>query len=113
MRRSGRHATPAPTEAADCGSWYHTQRREGCATAGPFVRSCREGGAVAKSIVSEPGAAVAGVAAPTRRENDGLEPPLVAARPLPARLVLVLLVPALFGGICGWALRLHQTAYLT
>jgi hypothetical protein len=67
---------------------------------------------MAKSIVGEPGAAVAGVGAPARRENDGLAPPLLMSRPLPARIVLVLGAPALFGAICGWLLGVNKTAYL-
>jgi hypothetical protein len=71
---------------------------------------------MAKSIVSGPGGAVSGVEAGRgalrRRENDGLAPPLLLSRPLPARILLAVAVPALFGAVCGWVLGIDKLAYL-
>jgi hypothetical protein len=70
---------------------------------------------VAKSVVSGPAGAVSDTDRDSgfgRRENDGLAPPLLLSRPLPARIILAVAVPALFGGICGWVLGVNKTAYL-
>ena len=66
---------------------------------------------MAKSIVSGPGA-IPEVAGLGRREDDGLKPTLLLSRPLPARLVLPVVPPLVFGAICGWVLGVNKIAYL-
>src|SRR3954469_12090770 len=39
-------------------------------------------------------------------------PPLLRNRPVPVQIVLVVIVPALFGAICGWLLGVNKTVYL-
>ena len=38
-------------------------------------------------------------------------PPLLSSRPVPARIVVAGVVPALFGAICGWLLGVNEVAY--
>lgn len=67
---------------------------------------------MAKSIVGPPGAQLAEIGRETRRENDGLAPPLLMSRPLALRFVLALGLPAVFGAICGLVLGIDKIAYL-
>lgn len=38
--------------------------------------------------------------------------PLLRTRPLPVQILLAIVVPAVFGAICGWLLGINETAYL-
>jgi hypothetical protein len=38
--------------------------------------------------------------------------PLLRTRPVPVQLLLVLVIPAAFGALCGWLLGVNKTAYL-
>src|SRR3954451_9584790 len=38
--------------------------------------------------------------------------PLLRTRPVPVQILLVVIVPALFGAIRGWLLGVNKTAYL-
>src|SRR5947209_5994629 len=67
---------------------------------------------MAKSMVGPPGAPLAELGRDTRRENDGLAPPLLMSRPLALRPVLALGLPVAFGAICGVVLGVNKVAYL-
>jgi hypothetical protein len=51
---------------------------------------------------------------PSGERAEGREsrlPPLLSSRPVPARIVVAGVVPALFGAICGWLLGVNEVAY--
>jgi hypothetical protein len=42
----------------------------------------------------------------------GAVPTLLRTRPVPVQILLVVVIPALFGAICGWVLGVDKTGYL-
>ena len=45
-------------------------------------------------------------------QHESHLPPLLSERPLPARFILAIVIPAVYGGVCGWVLGVNEIAYL-
>jgi hypothetical protein len=57
-------------------------------------------------------AAAHGIGTCNRVPLPGEMQPLLRNRPVPAQILLAIVVPALFGVLCGWLLGVNKTAYL-
>ena len=61
---------------------------------------------------SERSAAGATGAATLKEPEHSKLPPLLSSRPVPLRVVVAGVVPAVFGAICGWLLGVNEVAYI-